>query len=108
MIKIFDIYQYIYYNSPNSGENLELQQYMLSNKIALQEDEIIISGRIIDGAIGVGDELFLDDTKQILCIKNIYCYGKELDYLSAGMTCAIKVMIPKQSCDLANIKFLFK
>lgn len=28
MIKIFDIYQYIYYNSQNSEDYLELQQYI--------------------------------------------------------------------------------
>ena len=108
MIKIFDIYQYIYYNSPNSGENLELQQYMLSNKIALQEDEVIISGRIIDGVVGVGDKLFPEDMSSILCVKNVYSYGHEFDYLSAGMTCAITVVTLKQACNLTNTKFLTK
>ena len=108
MIKTFDIYQYIYNNQKNSEDYLELQHYIEKNKITIQEDEIIISGRIIDGVIGVGDELFPDDMSQILCVKNVYSYGHEFDYLSAGMTCAIKVVKLKQACDLTNTKVLIK
>ena len=108
MIKIFDIYQYIYYNSQKSEDYLELQQYIEKNKITIQEDEIIISGRIIDGIIGVGDKLFPEDMSSILCVKNVYSYGHEFDYLSAGMTCAITVVTLKQACNLKNTKFLTK
>lgn len=108
MIKIFDIYQYIYYNQKNSEDYLELQQYIEKNKITIHEDEIIISGRTIDGVIGVGDKLFPDDVNMILCVKNVYSYGHEFDYLSAGMTCVIKVVMLKQACDLTNTKFLTK
>lgn len=108
MIKNFDIYQYIYYNQKNCKKFLELKQYILKNKIKIQENEVIISGRILEGVIGVGDKLFSDDLSRIFCVKNIYCYGNEVDYLTSGMTCAIKVVKLQQKCDLVNTRLLVK
>ena len=108
MIEIFDVYQYTYYNQKNSEDYPELQQYMVNNRITLTEDEMILSGRIIDGVIGVGDKLFQKDNNHILCVKNIYCYGQEFDYLSEGMFCAIKVVLSEQADKLINLKLLYK
>lgn len=106
MIKIFDIYQYTC-NQNSSEDYSELQRYMAENRITMHENEIVISGRITDGVIGVSDRLFADGTDLTICVRNIYSYGHEHDYLSAGMTCAIKAEMPA-SCDWANARFLSK
>ena len=102
MIKVFDIYEYVSCDKKNDENYFELQQYMVNNKISINESEIIISGRIIDGVIGIGDNLFLEAENQILKVNQIYAYGREFDHLTAGMTCAIKGQVLKSLDYLVN------
>lgn len=86
---VFDIYQYKYGNQEMNPEFKELRDYMEQYKIAVHENEILLSGRAcLD--IEQGNKLHTE-AGEVLTVKEIFAYGRSFEIVREGMTCAVLI-----------------
>lgn len=88
-IAAFITYQYAYGNTSISDDFYELNQYMVRHHLALENIQMIISGRVCSD-LKVGDVL-ISTKGTIIHIKAIHLYGNYMNNVDAGMTCGLIV-----------------
>lgn len=83
----FSIEQYAYFGKPINSKSQDLINYIARNKITLTRNQAAIACRFLVN-LKIGDVLTPDGGDRIF-ITRFNAYSKEMDFMSAGMTCLI-------------------